>query len=115
MTEAIVHVENLYHTYTGASSVEALRGIDLAIRAGEYVALVGANVVSFTQKCSTAGVQSLGVPCGAFQLCFSDAVYQAGGVCTSPCSIIHRQESTTCLRCVQNPIHFSIVIGAFSV
>ncbi|MEW5719945.1 MAG: energy-coupling factor transporter ATPase [Chloroflexota bacterium] len=43
MTEPIIRIENLYHTYTGASSVEALRGIDLAIRAGEYVALVGAN------------------------------------------------------------------------
>ena len=38
-----MRVENLYHTYDGVRPVEALRGIDLAIREGEYVALVGAN------------------------------------------------------------------------
>ena len=39
-----------------------------------------ATVFSSTRKCSTVGVQSLGIPCGAFQLCLSDAVYHAGGV-----------------------------------
>jgi energy-coupling factor transport system ATP-binding protein len=43
MTEPIIRIENLHHTYTGASSVEALRGIDLTIRSGEHVAIVGAN------------------------------------------------------------------------
>lgn len=43
MTDAIIRIENLHHTYAGAPPVEALRGIDLTIRAGEYVAIVGAN------------------------------------------------------------------------
>jgi energy-coupling factor transport system ATP-binding protein len=43
MNEPIMRVENLQHTFDGARPVEALRGIDLAIREGEYVALVGAN------------------------------------------------------------------------
>jgi energy-coupling factor transporter ATPase len=43
VNEPIIRIENLYHTFAGARPVEALRGIDLAIREGEYVALVGAN------------------------------------------------------------------------
>lgn len=43
MTEPIIRIENLYHTYAGVQPVQALRGIDLVIREGEYVALVGAN------------------------------------------------------------------------
>jgi hypothetical protein len=45
-----------------------------------------ANVFSSTRKCSTIRNQLLGIPCGTFQLCFSGAVYHAGGVCTLPCS-----------------------------
>ncbi len=43
--QAFIRIVGLAHTYTpeGASPVEALRGIDLAIRAGERVALIGAN------------------------------------------------------------------------
>lgn len=43
MTESLIRVENLHYIYSGASPVEALGGIDLTIRAGEYVAIVGAN------------------------------------------------------------------------
>jgi energy-coupling factor transport system ATP-binding protein len=43
MSEPIIRIENLYHTYDGAHPVEALRGVDLAVHEGEYVALVGAN------------------------------------------------------------------------
>jgi energy-coupling factor transporter ATPase len=43
MTGPIIRIENLHHTYAGAHPVPALYGIDLAIHAGEYVALVGAN------------------------------------------------------------------------
>ena len=43
MNEPLVRIENLYHTYDGPRPVEALRGISLAIREGEYVAIVGAN------------------------------------------------------------------------
>ncbi len=43
MTEPILRIEKLYHTYDGGRPVEALRGVDLSIHAGEYVALVGAN------------------------------------------------------------------------
>ena len=43
VTEPIIRIENLHHTYAGASPVEALRGIDLAVRAGEHVAIIGAN------------------------------------------------------------------------
>jgi len=43
MAEPIVRIEQLYHTYQGARPVEALRGIDLAIDEGEYVAVIGAN------------------------------------------------------------------------
>jgi len=43
MNEPIMRVENLQHTFDGARPVEALRGIDLTICEGEYVALVGAN------------------------------------------------------------------------
>jgi len=41
--DALIRIENLHHTYAGAPPVDALRGIDLTIRAGEYVAIVGAN------------------------------------------------------------------------
>ena len=44
------------------------------------------------------------------RLCFSDAVYHAGGVCTLSCSIILKQESTTCSCCGQQAIAFSIEI-----
>jgi energy-coupling factor transporter ATPase len=43
MNQPLVRIENLYHTYDGPRPVEALRGISLAIREGEYVAIVGAN------------------------------------------------------------------------
>ncbi|MBM3129959.1 MAG: energy-coupling factor transporter ATPase [Chloroflexi bacterium] len=43
MTDPIIRIENLHHTYAGARPIDALRGIDLTIRAGEYVAIVGAN------------------------------------------------------------------------
>ena len=47
----ILRVENLHHTYASAASaapasgedIHALRGIDLTIHAGEYVAVLGAN------------------------------------------------------------------------
>jgi energy-coupling factor transport system ATP-binding protein len=41
--DALIRIENLHHTYAGAPPIEALRGIDLTIRAGEYVVIVGAN------------------------------------------------------------------------
>lgn len=41
--DQLIRIENLDHTYAGARPVQALRGIDLTIRAGEYVAIVGAN------------------------------------------------------------------------
>ena len=37
----LIKVENLYHTYTG--NVEALKGINLIINEGEFVALIGQN------------------------------------------------------------------------
>lgn len=40
---ALIRIENLHHTYAGTPPIEALRGIDLTIRAGEYVVIVGAN------------------------------------------------------------------------
>lgn len=43
MTDPIIRIENLHHTYASAPPVDALRGIDLTIRAGEHVAIVGAN------------------------------------------------------------------------
>lgn len=39
----LIRIENLHHTYAGTPPIEALRGIDLTIRAGEYVVIVGAN------------------------------------------------------------------------
>jgi len=41
----ILRVENLHHTYasTSGEAIHALRGIDLTIHAGEYVAILGAN------------------------------------------------------------------------
>ncbi|MCX7840297.1 MAG: energy-coupling factor transporter ATPase [Anaerolineae bacterium] len=39
----LIRVENLHHTYASTPPIEALRGIDLTIRAGEYVVIVGAN------------------------------------------------------------------------
>lgn len=43
MQSTLIRIENLFHTYPGAPPIEALRGIDLTIRAGEHVAIVGAN------------------------------------------------------------------------
>jgi energy-coupling factor transporter ATPase len=45
---SIIRIEKLTHTYTlppstGSDPIQALRGIDLEIGAGEYVAIVGAN------------------------------------------------------------------------
>jgi energy-coupling factor transport system ATP-binding protein len=39
----IIEVQGLHHTYGGPQGIEALRGIDLSIAEGEYVAVVGAN------------------------------------------------------------------------
>jgi len=39
----LIRVRNLVHTYDGAVRAPALRGVDLDIDEGEYVALVGAN------------------------------------------------------------------------
>jgi len=42
MTDAIIHMEGIRKTYdTGKIKVEALKGIDLAVEAGEFVAVVG--------------------------------------------------------------------------
>lgn len=41
--DALIRIENLHHTYASTPPIEALRGIDLTIRAGEYVVIVGAN------------------------------------------------------------------------
>lgn len=45
MAEPIIRVENLHFAYFADSPepIQALRGINLAIRQGEYVAIVGAN------------------------------------------------------------------------
>lgn len=43
MPSSIIRIENLFHTYPGTPPIDALRGIDFTIRAGEYVAIVGAN------------------------------------------------------------------------
>ncbi len=42
---ALIRIENLTHTYrpAGAAPLTALRSVSLHIRAGEYVALIGAN------------------------------------------------------------------------
>ena len=41
----ILRVENLHHTYASPAgeAIHALRGIDLTVHAGEYVAILGAN------------------------------------------------------------------------
>ncbi len=41
----ILRIENLHHTYAapGGAAIHALRGIDLTVEAGEYVAILGAN------------------------------------------------------------------------
>src|SRR5437764_2918448 len=44
MPQAVIHVERVRKVYkTGDLDVEALRGIDLEIRDGEFVALMGAS------------------------------------------------------------------------
>lgn len=43
IVDTLIRIENLHHTYAGTPPIEALRGIDLTIRAGEYVVIVGAN------------------------------------------------------------------------
>ncbi len=43
MHSTFIRIENLFHAYPGSPPIEALRGIDLTIRAGEHVAIVGAN------------------------------------------------------------------------
>ncbi|MBN1316759.1 MAG: ATP-binding cassette domain-containing protein [Anaerolineales bacterium] len=39
----LIETEDLHHAYPGADGIEALRGVDLKIQAGEWVAIVGAN------------------------------------------------------------------------
>jgi len=41
--DPIFDLQGVRHTYSGPQPVEALRGIDLRIEAGEYVAIIGAN------------------------------------------------------------------------
>ena len=41
--EPIFELQGVWHVYKGPQAVEALRGIDLTIYKGEYVALIGAN------------------------------------------------------------------------
>lgn len=41
--DALIRIQNLHYTYASTPPIQALRGIDLTIRAGEYVAIVGAN------------------------------------------------------------------------
>ena len=41
--DTLIRLENVHHTYTSTPPIAALRGIDLTIRAGEYVVIIGAN------------------------------------------------------------------------
>jgi len=41
--DTLIRLENVHHTYAGTPPIAALRGIDLTIRAGEYVVIIGAN------------------------------------------------------------------------
>ncbi|MHC4628597.1 MAG: ATP-binding cassette domain-containing protein, partial [Planctomycetota bacterium] len=44
MDNSILRVEGLYKSYhMGATEVKVLKGVDLAIRKGEFVAIIGAS------------------------------------------------------------------------
>lgn len=65
--------------------------IQVAFLSSRKMRVNSANVFSSTRKCNTVGTQSIGMPRGALHSPLSDAVNQAGGLRTLPCSIIHRQ------------------------